>query len=560
MTCWPVILRELRAESRRPMNYWIRILGAGAITLVFGVSMLSQSESPATLGARLFGNLNATLFAAIWILVPLLTADCISQEKREGTLGLLFMTQLTASGIVFGKSLIHGLRSLTLLLGMLPILSLPFLLGGVSWKDGLLALMLDLSALILALAAGLLASTLVKDRVRALALALMISFVFAGIFMFVHWIGYWWLIAQTRSTFGFSLKFTFGQMLSSLFGQDMVSQAAGIFCLNTNLATRRFFFFGYGNQSGFWNQTWASFPVPLHYAWLRFAAGLLGLACLAYLGIMHLAARQVRRAWRLVPLSARQQWLLDFFCTPRIWNRLFRTRRARRLAQNPIGWLQQYSWGNRLNKWGWCLLIVIAECVLVGDSQLTLLWVGQYALAQLLILSLAFTASGSFREEQESGALELLLVTPLNEQQIISGRIRGIWNQFLPAALVLSLSWLFLFRDLKVFGGYRYGHEDTWRVLVFPLFFITSYLTLPFVGLYFSLRRMNFIAAWLLTCLTGLFVPFLIYGVLFRTAGISQSVFAMLGAQLAGAMAAWFLLNRQLGSRVFGVLRSDSRN
>src|SRR5258706_15540537 len=203
MTCWPVIVRELRAESRRPMNYWIRILGAGAITLVFGVSMLNQSESPATLGARLFGNLNATLFAAIWILVPLLTADCISQEKREGTLGLLFMTQLTASGIVFGKSLIHGLRSLTLLLGMLPILSLPFLLGGVSWKDGLLALMLDLSALILALAAGLLASTLVKDWVRALALALMISFVFAGVFMFVHWVGYWWLIAQARSALRF---------------------------------------------------------------------------------------------------------------------------------------------------------------------------------------------------------------------------------------------------------------------------------------------------------------------------------------------------------------------
>jgi ABC-type transport system involved in multi-copper enzyme maturation permease subunit len=84
-------------------------------------------KAPATLGARLFGNLNATLFRRrSGFLSPLLTADCISQEKREGTLGLLFMTQLTASGIVFGKSLIHGLRSLTLLLGMLPILGLHF--------------------------------------------------------------------------------------------------------------------------------------------------------------------------------------------------------------------------------------------------------------------------------------------------------------------------------------------------------------------------------------------------------------------------------------------------
>ena len=66
--------------ARRRLRLWLRLIGAGAITLVFSVSMLDQSESPATLGARLFGNLNATLFAAIWILVPLLTADCISQS------------------------------------------------------------------------------------------------------------------------------------------------------------------------------------------------------------------------------------------------------------------------------------------------------------------------------------------------------------------------------------------------------------------------------------------------------------------------------------------------
>ena len=62
-------LRDVEAPRIR-----ISASGAGAITLVFGVSMLSQSESPAILGARLFGNLNATLFAAIWILVPLLVA------------------------------------------------------------------------------------------------------------------------------------------------------------------------------------------------------------------------------------------------------------------------------------------------------------------------------------------------------------------------------------------------------------------------------------------------------------------------------------------------------
>ena len=104
-----------------------------------------------------------------------------------------------------------------------------------------------------------------------------------------------------------------------------------------------------------------------------------------------IGAWTVKRSWKDKQSRIQAKWR-DRFCTPIFRNR-FKTRMRRLLDKNPIAWLQQYSWGNRLNKWGWCLLIVIAECVLVGDSQLTLLWVGQYALAQLLILGLAFIES-----------------------------------------------------------------------------------------------------------------------------------------------------------------------
>src|SRR5438093_7070631 len=91
------------------------------------------------------------------------------------------------------------------------------------------------------------------------------------------------------------------------------------------------------------------------------------------------------------------------------------------LTRNPIGWLQQYSWSARLVKWGWCLGIVLLECVLVTDRSLSNVWDGQYLLASLLILGVAFTASGSFREECQTGAMELLLVTPLKVPQKHSG-------------------------------------------------------------------------------------------------------------------------------------------
>src|ERR1043166_7386622 len=116
MTLLPVIARELRTSARHPFTYYLRGLGAGALLVASGLFGLQHSFGP-TLGGLLFGNLHFTLFWAIWILVPLLTVDCLSRERREGTLGLLFLTRLHASDIVAAKGLVHGLRALTLWLG-----------------------------------------------------------------------------------------------------------------------------------------------------------------------------------------------------------------------------------------------------------------------------------------------------------------------------------------------------------------------------------------------------------------------------------------------------------
>src|SRR5438034_1894688 len=138
MNLFPVLVRELRAQSRQPMTYWLRVVGIGAILCV--MALVDARGAPSELGGRLFSPLNATLFLSIWIFVPLLTADTISREKREGTLGLLFLTPLTPIGIVFGKSLIHTFRAITLFLAVLPALALPFLLGGLTWKDSVVSL------------------------------------------------------------------------------------------------------------------------------------------------------------------------------------------------------------------------------------------------------------------------------------------------------------------------------------------------------------------------------------------------------------------------------------
>ena len=84
MIVLPVIERELRACARQPFTYYLRALGVVALMVACFLFGMQHGFGPA-LGSRLFSSLHFTLFCAIWLLVPLLTSDCLSRERREGT-------------------------------------------------------------------------------------------------------------------------------------------------------------------------------------------------------------------------------------------------------------------------------------------------------------------------------------------------------------------------------------------------------------------------------------------------------------------------------------------
>ena len=178
----PAIVRELRAQARLPSSYALRVLGAAALLLATFL-FAARTGFGLNEGSHLFGWLNFTLFLSIWIIVPLLAADCISVERREGTLGLLFLTPLTARDIVVAKGFVHGLRALTIWLAVTPILAIPLLLGGASWRELAMSVANNFSALCLALAAGLVASSFFKNWLRSLAAACGLACSFAGLYL-----------------------------------------------------------------------------------------------------------------------------------------------------------------------------------------------------------------------------------------------------------------------------------------------------------------------------------------------------------------------------------------
>jgi ABC-type transport system involved in multi-copper enzyme maturation permease subunit len=182
MTVLPIVERELRTSARQSFTYNLRVLGLLAVLLA-GVVFGSNYGFQQNLGPKLFGALHATLFCAIWIFVPFLAGDSISRERREGTLGLLFMTPLRAPDIVIAKGLAHGLRALTLWLAVLPVLTLPFIMGGIGWSEAVMSVLINSSAICLALAAGLAASALSRVWTRVLVYAGSLSFAFSLAFM-----------------------------------------------------------------------------------------------------------------------------------------------------------------------------------------------------------------------------------------------------------------------------------------------------------------------------------------------------------------------------------------
>src|SRR5262245_54135925 len=142
MSCWPVVLRELQDQARQPRTHWLRGLGAAAL-LGAGVFFWMEERGGRLDGGRLFHIMHWVLFWSIWFVVPLMTGDCISRERREGTLGLLFLTPLRAWDVVLAKGLAHALRGGTVVLAAVPVLTLPFVLGGVDWRHVVVSLALN---------------------------------------------------------------------------------------------------------------------------------------------------------------------------------------------------------------------------------------------------------------------------------------------------------------------------------------------------------------------------------------------------------------------------------
>ena len=478
--------RELRGMGRYWGTYWLRVLAGlaaggtlAAVLLVVRMAPLSGSQA----AAAVFAALHGVMVLMLALVAPLLPADTLARERRDGTLGLLFLTPLRPADIVAGKCAAQVMRAVMLWLSALPAIAVPVLMGGVGPGNVLWAAALQGGVLLCGLGAGLFATsrarawgTAMTRAILALVIAAILgAFLVAGVVeMRLHALA----PALSELPRGFErLSYPpavlFGLPLNGVGGAGVLG--------GMGLGVPRWVL--QAGQAG--GAAFLAFSV----LWFAGAA----------LWLMRVVGRElraesapVRRTATPSPADSR-------------WRRPLGVRRPS--IANPVVWLQRTSPGAFWAPWAWLVVVLVVWVPLV---LMILRWDPHYRylgwfLPPMLLVALGLAASGSYRREIEEGTLELLLVTTLPPARLVTGRLRVLVGMFLPA---LVAGW-------ALAGWFNGTADQDWHAWV-PLsgLTVTSLVALPLAGLRCALRRVHPLNGWLVTGLWAVAFPALVGGIL----------------------------------------------
>src|SRR3984957_9882385 len=169
MTFLPIVERELRVAARKRVVYWMRVFIAFVALIIGGTIFLANLDLPEKdIGPRIFLGLSILALCYCLLAGRWFTVDCISSEKREGTLGLLFLTDLKGFDVVLGKLAATSLDGFYGLLAVFPLLAIPLMSGGMTngelWRTALVLV----NTFLFSLAIGLCVSAMCRAEQTAM--------------------------------------------------------------------------------------------------------------------------------------------------------------------------------------------------------------------------------------------------------------------------------------------------------------------------------------------------------------------------------------------------------
>lgn len=468
----PLFDKELRVSSRRKRNYFLRF--AYVLLLAFFVvgtwasygqvhgSLAYQKSRLAEIGKNIVLTIVIFQFFAAQIIAVIILSNSISDEIYNRTLGVLMTTPINSLQIVIGKLFSKLLQIIILLAISLPILAIVRVFGGVPWNYIFSSFCITLCAAVFAGSVSLAFS--IKNN-HTYAVIIKAFFALAVLYVFLPIILAAILGPQWIYVFNFNTRISNFPFLIAFLHLNPL----GMITLNTAMmlspsATALMPFY-------FW---------PVHCIVMLIASTV----------VLAFSVKVVRKV-------ALRQILgqLDFFSRVRMsWSKpnesVLREYEGsiREVTGMPLFWKEVrkpliQGVDNSNSKIGLgatvvTLLLTYFLCYQSGslDADFThTLYIMMFTIIGMIfvmVLSVSCITS-----EKESSAWPILLTTPLNDWQIVQGKVLGVFYRCLPV-------WLLLEGHVLLFVLVGYIHPVA--IVQLPVILVGHIIFLTGVGLYSS--------------------------------------------------------------------------
>ena len=360
-------------------------LGSAAILLTLFAAFHSiAARHPGFTGSHILNILSIILFIECMLTGVRYTSDCLSEERREGTLGLLFLTDLSGWDIVAGKIAARALRAVYDLLAVFPVLGLTLFLGGVTGEHVAAMTFTLFVCTIFSLSAGIFISSRgLRERnvlLGTILFLVVMSFVpVAANKIAIHMFGYYGFVNFLPHFSPYNAFNEAGLGLRQRLGTNLISLTAVSIALVGYAAWRIRHHFGAPIVTATETETRLRTGIPLR-------------------GSSREPLRWLALRDRVRPSRMAAFILLAVFFG--IFGRVAVE-----------------------SHWNWAISIVFS---------------GSYLLHAFYKFLITAETCRQLNEDRRSGAMELILATPVSTRQIVAAQIRTTWRVWFPATVALA--------------------------------------------------------------------------------------------------------------------------
>ncbi len=517
MTFLPIVERELRMRARSGATYWTRFAAVlvGVLICLPQLALSGPFTNPTQMGKSVFDALVALAFLGCCC-ACLTTADAISSERREGTLGLLFLTRVKCPDVLVGKLCSAGMTDVCALVAFLPLLVIPVLGGGVTGGEAFRKGLVLIDTLFLSLAAGLWISASRQERFKVARDAVL-------------------LVALL----------VLAPAIVSLVSRPAGGRWSDVGLLSPLVTTINAGDVAYKLSAA---RYWISLGAVQGIGWLFvFGAGLRLRRDLVEVSVPASPPPPPPpppKPYSTDPFSNASHALANPLPKPRpplVFD-----------EAHPVEWLVRRQRGLKAMVWTaaligaangfWSVLIFRFLGSATAASYTTVIWPLSLGIAVIQSSLFAWAASRFFVEARRTGELELLLTTPLGAKAIVSDQWQSLKRLFLWPVLVLLMPILWRFVTIMTANSSSWSTALPYHVGVISIFSAVNTClgaaALCWLGLWFGLKARGQAAAILWTIGLGSGVPYLftsllqtLFILLFRTSILrGSSLFAYAGA------------------------------